>query len=220
MTLVRTAETAVIAVVLGVSGCSTPGALPHTGRPGGVPIPALAQTDYPTTKLGTGRFTIGSSGCFLTSLTMASCQLHGTKKLNPLIANELVKKNNGFSGSALELDRALPALGLKKLLRREMTSGNRANLIRRLDNALAAKRPVIMGVDFQKGSSSGESGADHFIIVFGTRGSYYRAIDPLGGRLVELEKTSAGLTYAGVSGHKISEMLFVDKAPFVRPFDS
>ncbi len=212
---------ATAAVLMGLTGCATTGQGPRIGAPLSKEPPGpppLSQLDYPQVQLGTGRYTIGSSGCFLTSLTMATSLLHQRKDLDPVLANSLVKQNDGFSGSGLELSRAAPALGLRVLHRAEINDQNRSALDQRLDAALAAGKPVVMGVDFAPGASSGESDADHFILVYGQLGTNrYRALDPAGGVKVELERAADGtLHYRGSSERKISEMLFLDRGTFVR----
>ncbi|MCK6551695.1 hypothetical protein L6R52_38030 [Myxococcota bacterium] len=212
---------AAAAVLLGLVGCSTvapQGASGVRGAPLGHTPPPYDQTDYPTLVLGEGRYTIASSGCLLTSLAMASVWHHGRTELTPPRANRLVLANDGFSGSGLELPRAAPALGLRVTDREEVTTSTRARLAGELDRSLAADRPVVLGVDYQPGDSSAVSDADHFILAYRRLGpGRYAAMDPAGGRSIELVADANGkIVYAGAEGRTISEMIFVDRAPFVR----
>lgn len=212
---------AVAAALLGLSACAT------TQGPGGrvgAPLseaggpPAMSQLEHPDVKLGTGRFTIASSGCFLTSLTMASAMLHGRRDLDPVLANRMVQRNGGFRGSALDLEQAAPALGLEVVHRETLTAANPRALDQRLDAALADGKPVVMGVDFQPGRTSGYSDADHFIVVYARLGEgRYRAVDPAGGVRLELLRGDDGvLRQRAQSTHRITEMLFLDRDTFAR----
>lgn len=211
------------AVALGLSGCATTtsprggvfGA--PLGDPGPTP-PPLSQLAYPDVQLGEGHYTIASSGCLLTSLTMASALLHHRADLDPPSANRLVMAANGFSGSGLELPQAAPALGLRVLDREALSASNRVSLSRSLELHLSSGRPVVLGVDYQPGSSSAESAADHFILAYRrTREGHYIAMDPAGGHPVELVADAAGaISYGAAPDRHITEMIFLDSAPFAR----
>ena len=216
------ARGALAAALLGLTACSSltgPGA-PARGAPLGHRAPvALSQLDYPQARLGEGHYTIASSGCLLTSLTMASSMLHERHDLSPLSANALVLKNGGFSGSAIELGPAASALGLSVEHRRALSAGSAKLLGARLDAALAKGCPVVMGVDYQPGGTSSVSGADHFICAYAQLGpGRYAAMDPAGGLKVELCADEQGLlVYRGAPERRISELVFLSRAPLPSP---
>jgi hypothetical protein len=176
----------------------------------------MSQLDYPSVQLGTGRFTIGESGCFLTSLAMASAWVHDRGDLDPVRANALVKARGGFRGSALDLPSAAPALGLR-VISRHATRTPGAELLGRLQAALESGRPVIAGIDLGPGRSSGESDADHFILIHQQLGpELWRALDPAGGVQVELDLDSAtgAIRYRGAPERTLTELIFLHRAPF------
>jgi hypothetical protein len=178
----------------------------------------MSQLDYPEVQLGNGRYTIGTSGCFLTSLAMASCMLHERTDLDPVRANDLVRANRGFSGSGLELSRAAPALGLR-VTSRDISSTPDDALLQRLDASLAAGRPVVIAVDFQPGQSSGESPADHFLLAYARLGpDRWQAMDPAGGNPVVIRRDAATSTlrYEAAPDRVLTELIFLEKAPFAR----
>lgn len=208
---------ALAAALLGLTACSslTSPATPVRGAPLGLRAPvALSQFDYPQARLGAGHYTIASSGCLLTSLTMASSLVHERHDLNPLSANALVLRNGGFSGSALELGPAASALGLSVEHRSALSLGNAKLLGARLDAAMAKGCPVVMGVDYQPGDTSSVSGADHFICAYARLGpGRYAAMDPAGGVKVELCADAQGLlSYRGAPARRISELVFLERA--------
>lgn len=212
------ARGALAAALLGLTACSSltsPGA-PVRGAPIGATPVALSQLDYPRARLGEGRYTIASSGCLLTSLTMASSVLHGRHDLDPLRANALVLRNGGYSGSAIELGPAASALGLSVEHRGPLSLGSAKALTTQLDAALAKGCPVVMGVDYQPGGTSSVSGADHFICAYAQLGpGRYAALDPAGGVKVELCADEQGLlSYRGAPERRVSELLFLSRAPF------
>ncbi len=183
----------------------------QTGAGPGAPRP-INQLDHPNTQLGNGKYTIAQSGCFLSSITMASNKLHPGQNLGVVDANTKVKAGNGFSGSGLEMSRAAPALGMNMTSRRTLGGVNDATVLSRLDQHLAAGKPAVAGVDFQPGRSSGHSDADHFITIYGKRGNDYLGMDPAGGVPVTLTKGADGrLVYRGAEDRKLSEVLLLDK---------
>lgn len=182
-----------------------------SGAGPGAPKP-INQLDHPNAQLGNGKYTIAQSGCFLSSITMASNKLHPGQNLGVLDANTKVKAGNGFSGSGLEMARAAPALGMDMTSRRALGGINDATVLNRLDQHLAAGKPAVAGVDFRPGRSSGHSDADHFITIYGKRGNDYLAMDPAGGRPVTITKGADGrLSYRGADDYKLSEVLLLDK---------
>jgi hypothetical protein len=197
-------------IALSFAGCATSPRAQPTAKP---PTTMLSQFDYPKDQLGTGRYTIGSSGCLLTSLTMASAILGGRRDLDPLEANEVVLARRGFKGSALELEIAAPALGLAITRRCVLRDRNRREAQSKLDAELALGRPVVAGVDIVPGrASSGKSGADHFIVIHQLAGDRYLCMDPAGGVATSFECDAQGvLRQTGASDRFLSELIFLDK---------
>jgi hypothetical protein len=165
----------------------------------------MSQLDY-NEQLGNGGSSIRRAGCYLTAMTMASTRITGNMSLNPSVANDLVRRGGGFSGSSLVVDNAARSLGMRVLSRG-------APSMSRLDQSLDAGRPVVAGVDYKAGSSSARSNADHFITITGRNADgSYSAIDPAGGRAITLHPTGDG-RLRGQSGSKtytVAEMTFLD----------
>lgn len=206
------------AVALGLVGCATNNQSAKQTVLGRTKPPvSFSQLDYPKVQLGSGNYTIGSSGCFLTSLAMASCMLHGRTDLDPVTANNRVAARGGFSGSGLRLEKAAPALGLVVKYRSELSDRNRASMNARLNNDLVAKRPVVVGLDLWPGSSSGESDADHFVLIYGRSGDRYVAADPAGGHSIYLRCGDDGLLRCEADSKRVvTEMIFLDKSALFR----
>lgn len=206
-------------MALGLSACATnsPKKQAPAFRTGTTPT-YWSQLDYPNVQLGNGSYTIGSSGCFLTSLTIASCMLHNRTDLNPELANSRVAARGGFSGSGLKLEIAAPALGLVVKGRSELNAQNRDAMNARLDAHLGSKRPVCVGIDIWPGrASSGESDADHFILIYGKSGDRYLAADPAGGRTLNLKCGDDGVIRCeGDTSRTVTEMIFLDKSALFR----
>jgi len=176
-------------------------------RDGVVPMSQLDWAD----QLGNGDRTIRQSGCCLTALTMAAGKITGEQGLNPRIANERIRAAGGFSGADLLLDRAASTLGVKVTGRSAITSCNSEKLYGQMDQSLAEGRPILAGVDYKSGNSSGMSNADHFVTITGKNpdGSY-RAIDPAGGKEITFRKGKDGTYSAGK--YKLVEVSFLEKA--------
>jgi hypothetical protein len=207
------------AVALGLTGCATNEHAAKARTGARVPPPVtFSQLDYPKIQLGKGGYTIGSSGCFLTSLAMASCMLHNRTDLDPVTANKRVLARGGFSGSGLRLEVAAPALGLVVKHRSELSAANRTGMNMRLETELRAKRPVVVGLDlWPKRSSSGESDADHFVLIYGRSGDRYVAADPAGGAALYLRCDDEGFLRCEADTKRVvTEMIFLEKSALFR----
>ncbi len=201
------------AAVLWASGCATTSNTP--GRPRRTPPPPppsermsqLAHDDW----LGNGeRRTIAQAGCFMTSLAMAAEALTA-KDWDPVRANDAIKAAGGFSGPALELDEATRALGLRVTSRKKLTASSLATRHAALSQHIAKRCVAVASVDFREGSSSGESEGDHFIMIYAQRGDAYFAVDPLGGRLVELTAGEDGfLSYGDDPRYRVCELCLLE----------
>ncbi|MEQ9499485.1 MAG: hypothetical protein RIT81_21545 [Deltaproteobacteria bacterium] len=195
-----------IAAALWATGCATTSTAPKRRAPPPPPnerMSQLAHDDW----LGNGeRRTIAQAGCFMTSLAMAS-EAMTNRDWDPVRANDAIKKAGGFSGPALELDEATRALGLKVTWRGRLTTSSTTARHAALSQHLAANRVAVAAVDFRDGASSGESEGDHFIMVYAQRGESFFAVDPLGGRLVELTRGDDGfLSYGDDPRYRVCEI--------------
>lgn len=187
---------------------------PSTNRPTSAGVVPMSQLDY-NGQLGNGGRTIRQAGCFLTSLAMASSRITGDTSLNPATANSRVRAAGGFSGSNLNAPRAAEALGMRMTGRSAVTGGNQQRMMRELDRNLDAGRPVVVGVDYKGGASSGVSSADHFLTITGRNADgSYTAIDPAGGRELTFRRGEDGYLRARTASgknYRVSEMAFLDR---------
>ena len=148
--------------MIDVGVCITQGAAPH-GQ----------------TKLGRGTSTIAQAGCLLSSLTMAARALTHRLDLGILDAQLLIDAHDGFAGSGLIVDRAARALGLDEVERGSFDLDEvRADL--------AQGRPVIVGIDFVPGHSSGFSSADHFVLAVAIDDDVLYIADPAYGHVAPI----------------------------------
>lgn len=126
--------------------------------------------------LGDGKRTIGQAGCLLSCLVMAARALTPNRKLTVLGAQGLIDDASGFIGSALKVPVACKALGMRM--------DERASLrLDALEMDLAEGRPVIVGVDYKPGASSGFSDSDHFVLAIEVDAGRLHFIDPATGAL-------------------------------------
>jgi len=110
-----------------------------------------------TEKLGfSTQKTIWGAGCLLTSFTMAINYLAGTR-FSVVQMNDALKAANAFAGGSFMRDKAFGRFGYRPVIGHAAAGDIRAEL--------EDGHPVIVGVDFEAGSSSGYSGADHFILA-------------------------------------------------------
>ena len=88
----------------------------------------------------------------------------------------------------------------------------------KLDGWLASGKPAVAGVDLHEGRSTGTSGsdADHFILIVDkNRDGSYTALDPLGGRKINLQVNDAGRlvtsrVVAGSRPYRVDELAFLE----------
>jgi hypothetical protein len=155
----------------------------------------------------------------MTSFAMASTMITGNTNMNPALANDLIKRNGGFSGAALSTGPAANALGMKVTGRIGTHNTSSSHMQKQLDASITAGRPVVIGVDYRAGSNgtSNGTGVDHWCTVTGKNADgSYTAIDPAGGKPFTLRPGPDGLL-AGTSpyGNKhyvCKEMVLLDKA--------
>ncbi|MGB8982684.1 MAG: C39 family peptidase, partial [Anaerolineales bacterium] len=133
----------------------------------------LYQNDdkWKNTKLGNSSETIGGWGCLLTSVTM---MLNGIGySETPETVNEKMKKAGGFQG-AFFIPSVLPYVWPNCAYRDMQPCEAFPAPITQIDAALAAGKPVILQVDWNK-----QAGIQtHFVLVKEKKGSDYVLYDP------------------------------------------
>jgi hypothetical protein len=133
----------------------------------------LYQNDekWKSTKLGNSNETIGGWGCLLTSVTM---MLNGIGySETPETVNEKMKRAGGFQG-ALFIPGYLPYIWPNCAYRDMQPCENSPAPIAQIDAAIAAGKPVILQVDWNK-----QAGIQtHFVLVKEKKGNDYVLYDP------------------------------------------
>ncbi len=133
----------------------------------------LYQNDdkWKSTKLGNSNETIGSWGCLLTSVTM---MLNGIGySETPDTVNEKMKKAGGFQG-AFFIPSVLPYVWPNCAYRDMQPCESSPAPIQQIDAAIAAGKPVILQVDWNK-----QAGIQtHFVLVKEKKGNDYVLYDP------------------------------------------
>jgi hypothetical protein len=133
----------------------------------------LYQNDdaWKNTPLGNSKETIGGWGCLLTSATM---MLNGIGyNETPVTVNDKMKKAGGFQG-ALFIPSVLPYIWPNVAYRDMQPCETVPAPIAQIDAAVAAGKPVILQVDWNK-----QAGIQtHFVLVKEKRGDDYVIYDP------------------------------------------
>src|SRR5215210_152317 len=133
----------------------------------------LYQNDekWKNVKLGNSTETIGGWGCLLTSVTM---MLNGIGyNETPETVNEKMKKAGGFQG-AFFIPSVLPYIWPNCAYRDMQPCETSPAPIAQIDAAIAAGKPVILQVDWNK-----EAGTQtHFVLVKEKKGNDYILYDP------------------------------------------
>jgi hypothetical protein len=133
----------------------------------------LYQNDdkWKNVRLGNSSETIGGWGCLLTSVTM---MLNGIGyNETPETVNEKMKRNGGFQG-ALFMPSVLPYVWPNCAYRDMQPCENYSAPIAQIDTAVAAGKPVILQVDWNK-----QVGIQtHFVLVKEKKGNDYVLYDP------------------------------------------
>ncbi|HEX9387673.1 MAG TPA: C39 family peptidase [Anaerolineales bacterium] len=133
----------------------------------------LYQNDekWKNVKLGNSNETLGSWGCLLTSVTM---MLNGIGyNETPETVNEKMKKAGGFQG-ALFMPSVLPYVWSNALYRDMQPCESSIPPIAQIDAAIAAGKPVILQVDWNKQQGT----QTHFVLVKEKKGNDYVLYDP------------------------------------------
>jgi hypothetical protein len=153
----------------------------------GTPIFKQGDADWGRRKLG-DTVTISKSGCAMTASAMAMSKIRG-EVYTPKDLDGWLDKNRGYSGDSLDWSR----VGTSKKLVAELQRWS----LDTVDANLLQGRPVVVGVDYKKGSNGGANGTDHWICVTGkTVGEdgkvTYQANDPGTGKVIELTPDKKG----------------------------
>jgi hypothetical protein len=172
----------------------------------GVPINQNALP--PEMILGHGPKRAQKCGCFVASWTMAARPLLNHKGLTFFEAHDKIMKADGFSGSGLRRTRAAKALGLELL----DPDGSEPFDLAIARAELTLRRPVIVGIDYREGASSGFSNADHFMVIQGYADGLLRMVDPNGGRQFNIKSPQA-FRYGKNEAARIVEMCRLRAAP-------
>lgn len=157
-----------------------------------------------THQLGEGPKTIGQAGCMLACMTMAARHIRSNPDLGILDAHLLIDQVDGFSGSGLILEKAARALG--------MHVDDRARFDQlAVATSLASEKPVIIGVDYKGGHSSGFSGADHFVLAMTCSTMAMGFADPATGfiSVFDMQKPA----YAGRKARLVEAIFLADAFP-------
>lgn len=136
--------------------------------------------------LGQGPRTFAEAGCFFCCWVMTARVLTGHRGLTAIEAHDKVRRAGGFVGSGLKRATAARALGM----RLADADGSEPFSPTLAESEFREGRPVIAGVDFRVGRSSGFSDADHFILLVGDVGSSLRAVDPARGQTIDIRDPS------------------------------
>lgn len=153
----------------------------------GTPLFKQADPEWHAVKLGKAT-TIGKSGCAMTCVAMALSKLSG-ETITPKALDAWLDKNHGYAGDSLNWARAGQLKG--------QTLSKPAWSLDTLDANLAAGKPVVIGVDYKKGSKGGANGTDHWILLTGKKtaddgSTRYLANDPGTGKAIELSVNAKG----------------------------
>ncbi|RKG65698.1 LysM peptidoglycan-binding domain-containing protein, partial [Corallococcus exercitus] len=184
----------------------------------------------PWAKLPMGSSNVGAIGCAMTAVTMGISGISG-QTITPDQSNKQVNKVGGFTaGGALEGKGwssmgalTTPPVTVTRRPKNEIWTANR------VDQELAAGRPVVMEVDYKTGPKGarkpGHDGqGDHWILVTGkTADGKYMANDPASGKQITLQRGANGKleTPQGMGGYSsyqtTGQVTTFDRGPAKRP---
>jgi hypothetical protein len=161
----------------------------------GTPLFKQADAEWGRRTLGK-KATVGGSGCAMTASAMAMSKIRG-EVVTPRALDAWLDKNRGYAGDALDWSR----VGRMKDLRVEAAPWS----LDSIDQSLEAGRPVVIGVDYKRGSNGGANGTDHWVCVtartVGPDGAVtYSANDPGTGQVVTLTADQRGRLVGGADG--------------------
>lgn len=173
----------------------------------GIPV-SQAAPPHGTEVLGHGPRKHSQAGCFHACWVMAMRALTGNRSLTVLEVHARILAADGFSGSGLRRQRAAKALGLE-LADPDGSEPFDPDVARA---ELDAGRPVIVGVDYRPGRSSGFSDSDHFMLLVGHGKDGFTAVDPASGRKITI-RDPAHFAYKGNEDADLVEMCRLRAAP-------
>lgn len=155
-------------------------------------------------KLGRGPSTWHGAGCLALCVIMAARAIAG-RAWTPEEASKKWLSGKAFSGSALIFADACRLVGMTgEIIAGVIDAGQ-------LAAEIAHGFPIIVGVDYKDGSSSGFSPADHFLLVVGhIDGSRFSCVDTATGKEIEIDLDNP--TYSG-KPCVFSEMRKLRQAP-------
>lgn len=167
----------------------------------GTPIFRQGDPEWGRRRLGDAA-SIAASGCAMTAAAMAISKISGNV-ITPGELDRYLDRRNGYTGDAIEWDMAAAAAGLRAS-RPDWSLSS-------LNEALDAGRPVVVAVDYKRGSRGGANGTDHWVTITGRESDengrdVYTANDPAtgqqfnffqarGGRLVSDYQAPNGRNY-------------------------
>ena len=123
-------------------------------------------------KLGTSNETIGGWGCLLTSATMMLNSMGYNE--TPDTVNEKMKKAGGFLQGSLFIPSVMPRIWPNCIYLDMQPCENSPAPLAQIDAAIAAGKPVILQVDWNK-----QAGIQtHFVLVKDKKGNDYVLYDP------------------------------------------
>jgi peptidoglycan hydrolase-like protein with peptidoglycan-binding domain len=172
---------------------------PTQGGPAanGNDVPLYRQGDarWGNRALGTGS-SISAAGCAMTATAMAISHTSG-RPINPGELDRYLDSHNGYSGNAVNWSTAAQSRGLR--------AESPAWSMNRIDQDLAAGRPVVVGVNHTNGrSNGGANGTDHWVTITGRRSengrTVYTANDPANGQRFEFTRDGNTLRATTASG--------------------
>lgn len=147
----------------------------------GTPIAQGALPHGPMT-LFSGPRTVAQAGCLVSCLVMVARAITPAKTLSLTNALQTIHGAGAHIGSALVVPDAARLLGIR--LHERAAFGLRACV-----EDLVAGRPVVVGIDYKPGRSSGLSDADHFVVVVGEDAGELVCVDPASGGRLRLHPT-------------------------------
>ncbi len=173
------------------------------GRPNGgsaangndVPVYRQGDPRWGGRALGTGS-SISAAGCAMTATAMAISKISG-QPIDPGQLDRYLDSNRGYSGNAVNWSTAAQSRGLR--------AESPAWSLGRIDQELAAGRPVVVGVNHTNGrSNGGANGTDHWVTITGRRSengrTVYTANDPANGQRFEFTRDGNTLRATTASG--------------------
>ncbi len=203
------------------AGAGAPAAAPPaaTTQPSGASATDASGRRYATSADGTPLFrqgdaawggrilgddsSIASAGCAMVSVAMALSKISG-RTITPAQLDSHLDRNGGYVGDALVWGKAASIIGA--------SASKPGWSVGTINRQIDAGRPVVIGVDYKRGSNGGSNGTDHWITITG-RGTangkaVYYANDPATGQQITLS-LDGGRLVGGPKGYRSTGELVV-----------